>query len=65
MAWVALWFILALLAVGLISFLIALFWVQSQSTAKILLGGVDTLLGLAVRTIIAYLFPAPKKPAKR
>jgi hypothetical protein len=61
MAWVALWFILILLAIGLISFLVALFWVQSQSTAKVLLGGVDTLLSLSLRTVIAYLFPPPKK----
>jgi hypothetical protein len=64
MAWVALWFILILLAIGVVSFLVSLFLVQSQSTAKVLLGGVDTLLGLSVRTIIAYLFPSPKKPAK-
>jgi len=65
MAWVALWFILVLLAIGLLSFLVALFWVQSQSTAKVLLGGVDTLLGLALRTIIAYLFPSPRAPSRK
>jgi hypothetical protein len=60
MAWVALWFILILFSIGLLSFLAALFWVDRAGIAKTLLGGVDTLLGLALRTVMANLFPPPK-----
>ena len=57
MAWVALIVVLGLLTIGLLSFLYAIFFVKSQGLAKGLLGGVDTLLGVALRTIVVHLFP--------
>jgi hypothetical protein len=56
MAWVAFWFVMPLFAIALLSFLYAVFFVDQQVAPKVILGGVDGLLGWAVKTIISFLF---------
>jgi hypothetical protein len=56
MAWVTLYVILALFAIGLLSFLCAIFYVPSQTAPKVLLGGINTLLGWSIKTIVSFLF---------
>lgn len=57
MAWLTLCVVLALFSIGLLSFLYAVFWLETETGPKLILGGIDLLLGLALREIIAYLFP--------
>jgi len=64
MAWVTLWFILPLFAIGLLSFLYAIFQVQSETSAKKILGGIDLLLGWVLKAIVSYLFPRPHVGSK-
>jgi hypothetical protein len=59
MAWVALWFALGLFTIGFFSFLYAIFYLKHQGAEKSILGGIDTLLGFALRTVFAHLFPRP------
>lgn len=56
MAWAAFWFVMPLFAIGFLSFLGALFFVDQQVVPKSIIGGVDTLLGWAVHTIVSFLF---------
>lgn len=64
MAWVTLPVILALFAIGFLAFLYALFHIPQQGLPKTIVGGIDTLLGFALKTIITYLFPPPPKRKK-
>jgi hypothetical protein len=57
MAWVALYFILILFSIGFLSFLGALFFLESQAVSKSILGGIDTLLAWALKIILTNLFP--------
>ena len=61
MAWVALWAAVIPFLVVLVAFLYALFIIRNDGTAKLTLGATDATLGWALRTVYAYLFPAPKK----
>jgi hypothetical protein len=61
MAWVTLAVVLILFAIGLLSFLYAVFWVERQDAPKVILGGIDGVLGWALKTIISYLFPSPQR----
>jgi small neutral amino acid transporter SnatA (MarC family) len=58
MAWTALLFVLILLAVGFFSFLGAMFFLPSQAVAKGILGGIDLLLGWALKIMLKNLFPS-------
>jgi len=60
MGWVTLLVVLSLFSIGLLSFLYAVFFVQEQNASKVIMGGIDTLLGWALKIIITYLFPPPK-----
>jgi len=60
MAWVALWAVLGLFTIVLIAFLYALFFIKGEEASKVIMGGTDATLGWALRTVYAYLFPAPK-----
>ena len=64
MAWIVLWVIMTLFTVVLLAFLYSLFFVKGQEVAKPLLGLIDTVLGWAVKHIVAYLFNAPSKTSK-
>jgi hypothetical protein len=61
MGWVTLYVVLSLFSIALLSFLYAVFFVTEQTAPKVILGGIDTLLGWALKMIIAYLFPPPKQ----
>ncbi|MGD1092669.1 MAG: hypothetical protein ABSB35_11860 [Bryobacteraceae bacterium] len=63
MAWIALWAALVLFTVVLAAFLYALFFVDQQDVAKVIMAGIDGTLGWALRTVYAYLFPAKQKRA--
>lgn len=56
MAWAAFWFVMPLFAIGFLSFLGAVFFVNQQIVPKSIIGGVDGLLGWAVKTIVSFLF---------
>ena len=56
MAWVALVCIFGLFTAGFICFLVAVFR-QGADVPKEMLGGIDFLLGWALKTIIKHLFP--------
>ncbi len=56
MAWVTLVVILTLFTIGLLSFLYSIFWVESQWMPKLILGGINTLLGWSLKTIVGFLF---------
>ena len=56
MAWVTLLVILALFAIGLMSFLYSIFYIDSQMAPKLILGGINTLLGWSIKTIVGFLF---------
>jgi len=60
MGWVTLFVVLGLFTVGFASFLYALFCIHEQTLAKSITGGIDTLLGWALKDIVAYLFPTNK-----
>lgn len=60
MAYVALYWALSLFALGFLSFLYAIFFVSEHTAPKTILGGIDALLGLILRTVYAHLFPKPK-----
>jgi hypothetical protein len=60
MAWIALWFVLALFSITLLSFLVALFVLQSDAMPKTILGAVNGLMGWAVKVVLAHLFPKPR-----
>jgi hypothetical protein len=60
MRWVALWAVLILFTVVLTAFLYALFFVNERGVAKTIMAATDCTLGLVLRTVYAYLFPAPK-----
>jgi hypothetical protein len=57
MAWVALWFALALFSIGFFAFLGAIFFMPEKETAAAILGGVDLLLAFALHRVYSYLFP--------
>jgi hypothetical protein len=61
MGWVTLIVALSLFSIGFLSFLYAVFFVQQQTASKVIMGGIDTLLGWALKTIITNLFPPPKE----
>jgi len=61
MAWVTLSVVLSLFSIALLSFLYSVFFVAEQTAPKVILGGIDTLLGWALKMIIAYLFPPTRK----
>jgi hypothetical protein len=56
MAWFAFWFVMPLFAIGFLSFLYAVFFVDQQVLPKSIVGGVDALLGWSVKTIVTFLF---------
>jgi hypothetical protein len=60
MAWVALWVIFGAFVVVLIAFLAAVFWVKSDTAAKLSLAGIDGILGWSVKVIVSHLFPSKK-----
>jgi hypothetical protein len=60
MAWMTLCVILALFTIGLLSFLYAVFFVSQQTAPKLIMGGIDGLLGWALKHIVGNLFP-PKR----
>jgi hypothetical protein len=66
MGWTTLIILLALLIVGFISFLYAIFKVPQQEVAKGIVGGIDFLLGTLLHYVVRNLFPGPssKKPRK-
>ena len=64
MAWVTLWFVLPLFAIGFLSFLYAVLFVEKQAVPKAIVGGINLLLGWALKRIVSYLFPSPTR-AKR
>lgn len=61
MGWLTLITLLALFAVGFLSFLCAIFWVPQQAASKGIVGGIDALLGWSIHAIVAHLFPPAKK----
>lgn len=61
MGWLTLYVVLGLFTIGFFSFLYALFFIHEQTLAKAITGGIDTLLGWALKNIVAYLFPSKKK----
>jgi hypothetical protein len=56
MRWFAFWFVMPLFAIGFLSFLGAVLFVERQVMPKSIIGGVDALLGWAVKTIVSFLF---------
>jgi hypothetical protein len=56
MAWAAFWFVMPLFAIGFLSFLGSVFFIDQQVVPKSIIGGVDALLGWAVKTIVSFLF---------
>jgi hypothetical protein len=64
MAWVALWFVLSLFSVALLAFLAALFFLQSEAAAKMILGVVNGILAWIMKIVFNYLFPNPKRASK-
>jgi len=56
MAWAAFWFVMPLFAIGFLSFLGAVFFIDQQIVPKSIIGGADALLGWAVKTIVSFLF---------
>lgn len=60
MAWTALIVVLALFAVGFFVFLWLLFRVPGFQVTKILVAGIDSMLGYGVKRIFDNLFPAPQ-----
>lgn len=60
MAYIALYCALGLFTTGFLSFLVAIFFVNEHTAPKTILGGIDALLGLILRTVYAHLFPKPK-----
>lgn len=56
MAWVVLFVILGLFAVGFIAFLYAALTGTGSNTVQAITGGIDLLLGWAVKMIVKYLF---------
>ena len=64
MAKVTLYVILAILVVGIAAFLVAIFGNYGETSAKAILGGINTLVGFSLRAVIAYLFPNPKTAQK-
>ena len=63
MGWLTLYVVLGLFTIGFGAFLYALFFIHEQTLGKAITGGIDTLLGWALKDIVAYLFPA-KKPSR-
>lgn len=61
MGWLTLYVVLGLFTIGFFSFLYALFFIHEQTLSKAITGGIDTLLGWALKDIVAYLFPSKKK----
>jgi hypothetical protein len=59
MAQVAFYFTLALFLAAFVLFVIALFGGKNL-TATTILGVIDGILGWALKTVYAYLFPTPK-----
>jgi hypothetical protein len=59
-AWTTLILILLLFAVGFFAFLYAVFTVPEQALSKSIVGGIDFLLGWAIKAIVNHLFPPPK-----
>jgi hypothetical protein len=56
MAWAAFWFVMPLFAIGFLSFLVSVFFIDQQVVPKSIIGGVDALLGWAIKTIVSFLF---------
>jgi len=52
--------VLGLFSIVLLNFLIAVFVLPADTTAKTILGVTDATLGASLRAIIAYLIPKPK-----
>jgi hypothetical protein len=60
MAWVTLVVILGVFVAGFAAFLFAIFSLPSDMVAKVILGGIDALVGTSMYFIIRYLFPGKK-----
>jgi len=60
-AWVLLIAIIVILAVGVAAFLYALFRVDGDYVPKLLLGGIDLLIGKVLLGVQQHLFPKPKE----
>ncbi len=58
MAWVALLFVVIPFAFGVFAFLYAIFFLPQQEVAKGILGGINLLLGWALKIILNNLFPS-------
>jgi hypothetical protein len=57
MAWVALWFVLGLFTITLLTFLVALFVLPGDAPSKSILGVINALLGTALGIVLRHLFP--------
>jgi hypothetical protein len=64
-AWTAMIWMLILFTVGFFAFLYSLFAVNEQGWAKLIVGGIDTLMAYAIHSIFGYLFPKPGNRATR
>jgi hypothetical protein len=61
MAWIALWFVLILFSIALLTFLTALFFLKSEGAAKTELGGINGVLAWITKIVFSHLFPNPKR----
>lgn len=61
MGWITLIVLLLLLTVGFVSFLVAVFKVPEQTASKSIAGGIDLLLGWALKIVVTSLFPSQNK----
>ncbi len=61
MAWVALFFALGLFSIGFLAFLYSVFFLDEHTVPKIILGGIDSLLGWCLKIVYSDLFPGGAK----
>lgn len=61
MAWYTLFVILGLFSIGLLVFLYSVVWVKEQAAPKLILGGIDGVLGWCLKHVVVDLFPGKKR----
>jgi hypothetical protein len=61
MAWVMLWFLIIAFSCGFATFLYLIIWDKGTAAQQVSVGGLDGLLGWAMKTVVTYLFPTNKQ----
>ncbi len=65
MAWIMFWFLLLVFTVILGFFLYAAFWIKSDTSTKVTLGVLDSIVGFGMKPLVAFLFPSDSKDITR